>query len=211
MRVTSRSSGHGIVAAKSHPAGTSKQLVAPPPAGLPIAPSTPRKTDLQPSSSVVLALLGLPHQLPSPLPAQEPEPAWPSRAVHYTHSTLVYSASYNIRYPADCRRLLSSAYLVSHRVASTPTSSGYELKSLLDTTVGCSPAQDEAQLSSGGQAEGHLQPLCRQILGPLTGRGHTTVRSTFRLGTTPKSPETRPPAHPCTGDRQPPAWAIACF
>ena len=48
-------------------------------------------------------------------------------------------------------------------------------------------------------------------IGTTHKEGHTTVRSTLRLGTAPKRPETRPLAHPLTVDRQPPAWAIASF
>lgn len=180
--------------------------MAPPPAGLPIAPSTPRNHN---SSHHRLSswLLGLPHHSPPPFRLR-------SRSLHgfprcTLHSTLVCSMSCNLRYPHFVRD-------VCCQPSGPPSgclnilSSGCELQSLLDTRVGCCPALDKAQLSSGGQAKGHLQPLCRPLLGPLARRGHTTVRSTLRLGTAPKRPQTRPPAHPWT-DRQPPAWAIACF
>lgn len=210
MRVTSRSSGHGIVAATSRQAGTLQQLwLLPQPA---FRSRRQRREDSTPAT--IACRLGSSACRITPLPPSGPGAGacMTSRGVHYTaHESARCRATFALP-PTRSRRLLSAVPGLSPgRLILLSLSLDSELQSLLDTRVGYCPALDRAQLSSGGQAKGRLQPLCMPILGPLTGRGHTTVRSTLRLGTAPKRPQTRPPAHPWTVDRQPPAWAIACF
>ena len=174
--------------------------MAPPPAGLPITPSTPRKT----APAIIVCCLGFSACRLAPHPF-----GLRSRSLHgipwcTLHRTLVFLVSCYFRYPTASGHLLSTwsftrpphPQVLVLRVAES---------TLLDTPVGCFPALDEA-------SEGPSATLMQADIGTTHKEGgHTTVRSTFRLGTTPKRPETRAPAHPWTVDRQPPAWAIACF
>lgn len=201
MRVTSRSSGHGSVAATSEQAGTSSNCGT-----SHCSPSRPsdravdaEKAQLEPSSPVALAPRP-PASTTPPLPAQEPEPAWlPVVCViqYTTYVSLTAACRATVAtqqiWKTSCLPGLSPGRL--NLLSCAILSLGSGLQSLLDTRAGCCPALGQGTTFVRRPSEGPSATLMQADIG--TTRKEGAYNSTGYFPPRYRSQEARDQA-PCT-------------